>query len=126
MRKPKAIHLRRFSQLAFLLIFITLFLQVKDPLNSILPPDLLLRLDPLAGIISSVAQRQIIVKFLPSLFVILLTIVLSRSFCGWVCPLGTILDIWNRIFPSDKDGGDRRWKYALLFGLIFLTGFKIL
>ena len=63
MRKPKAIHLRRFSQISFLLIFCILFLQAKDPLYKAIPPDLLLRLDPLAGSIVIIASRSLAVTF---------------------------------------------------------------
>jgi polyferredoxin len=122
MQRPKAIHLRRLSQILFLTLFLALFLKARDPLSGGLPPDLLLRLDPLAGLVVSVAQRAIIAAFWPALIILLLTFLLGRSFCGWVCPLGTTLDLWNRIAPHRR--GDRRWKYAVLtavFVLAFLS-----
>ncbi len=121
MRKPKAINLRRFSQILFLLIFVVLFLQTRDPLHQTIPPDLLLRIDPLAGLITSLADRAFIIKFWPALITLALAFVLGRSFCGWVCPLGTCLDGWNRITPAGRQRGKRQWKYAILLGTFLLA-----
>lgn len=120
MKAPEAIHIRRFSQAAFLLIFLALFLTARDPLQKIIPPDLLLRLDPLAGLTAMIARREIIAAFWPALIVLAGTYILGRSFCGWVCPLGTSLDIWNRILPHGRRRGRRAWKYALLFAIVLL------
>ena len=125
MRKPRTIHLRRFSQITFLLIFCILFLQAKDPLHKAIPPDLLLRLDPLAGVIVIITGRSLSATFWPALIVLLLSLALGRSFCGWVCPLGSTLDIWNRILPAGKRRGNRRWKYAILLGVVLLAIFSI-
>lgn len=125
MKKLETIHLRRFSQIAFLLIFIILFLQIRDPWRETIPPDLLLRLDPLAGAAAMIAGRTIIAAFWPALITLLLSFFLGRSFCGWVCPLGASLDIWNRIIPPGRRRGNRRWKYALLFGTLLLSFLSI-
>jgi polyferredoxin len=53
-----------------------------------------------------------------TLFTLILTIVLGRVWCGWVCPMGTVL-YWTR-FKGAIDRGERlsgRWwavKYVLL------------
>lgn len=54
---------------------------------------------------------------------IVLTLVFGRFFCGWVCPLGTILDLVGRfwrgsqaVLPSD----DQRWRRVKYYVLIFL------
>ncbi len=121
MKKLQTIHLRRISQVLFLSVFLFLFFQARDPLASPLPPDLLLRIDPLAGLITLIASRTLLVAFWPALLLLFLTFFLGRSFCGWVCPLGTCLDLWNRILPAGKRRGDRRWKYALLLGMLLLS-----
>lgn len=121
MNKPRAIHYRRTSQVVFLLLFVFLFLQVRDPLMQTIPPDFLLRLDPLAGSIAMIASRTVQSTFWPMLIILLLSLALGRSFCGWVCPLGSSLDIWNRVVPPGKRRGDRRWKYGLLLGIALLA-----
>ena len=125
MRKIKTIHLRRLSQITFLLLFLFLFLQLRDPLYETIPPDLLLRVDPLAGAVVMIAGRTIISAFWLALIVLLLTFILGRSFCGWVCPLGTTLDLWNRLIPAGRRRGNRHWKYALLLGTILLAAISI-
>jgi MauM/NapG family ferredoxin protein len=57
------------------------------------------------------------------------TVVLGRFFCNWACPLGTTLDIWDRIIGRKRKGGTpatakrperlRNLKYyALVFFLV--------
>lgn len=68
-----------------------------------------------------VAHRAAILTFWPALIILALTFTLGRGFCGWICPLGSSLDIWNRIWPHGMRKGNRRWKYALLFGILLLA-----
>src|ERR1700687_3255833 len=64
----------------------------------------------------------------PSLFILLLTMWGGRIFCGWICPLGTLIDVTDRllyrkgkIFYNPKRSEThafRNWKYIyLLVGL---------
>ena len=61
-----------------------------------------------------------------ALVVVVLTLVLGRVFCGWVCPLGTLIDLAGRFFAwcwPDRKRRDRyspwqRTKYYLLVGLL--------
>jgi polyferredoxin len=86
-----------------------------------------IRLDPLLMISQSIASRQVLAGSLISLGVILLTLVFGRAWCGWLCPLGTLLDVFQ---PSPKKGEKesvsdtwRRWKYLLLVGILVLAVF---
>ena len=85
-------NLRRISQIAFLLLFIVLFVQTeykgKNELG--LPVRLFLDFDPLVALSSLLASHAVRTIFLFSLVTIALTFLLGRFFCGWVCPLGTI------------------------------------
>ena len=59
-----------------------------------LPADLFFRLDPLAGIAGMIAARQIVPALLIGAAVMLVaTLLLGRVWCGWLCPLGTVLDV---------------------------------
>ena len=59
--------------------------------------NLLFRLDPLAGAAAMLAARQFIAAFWPAAVIVALTLLFGRFFCGWICPLGTFLDIFHRL-----------------------------
>ena len=120
MGASRSMIIRRASQVLFLLLFLGLFLTARDPLQQAIPPDLLLRIDPFAGLIVILADRAIIAAFWPALIILLLTVLLGRSFCGWVCPLGTTLDGWKHLISPGKMRGRHRWKYILLISLALL------
>ena len=53
-----------------------------------------------------------------ALIILLLTLVFGRAWCGWLCPLGTVLDLfhprrWKNKQPSIPEG-TRSIKYFLL------------
>ncbi len=121
MRGPSSIQIRRASQILFLLAFLGLFLTARDPLQKAIPPDLLLRIDPFAGLMAVIADRAIITAFWPALLILALTILLGRSFCGWACPLGTTLDVWKHLIPHGKMRGRHGWKYILLISTALLA-----
>jgi polyferredoxin len=90
---------RRVAQLALLVAFLWLFRRTEysgaDQLAG--GENLFFRADPLAALAAMLASRQIIASFWPAAVVLGLTAVLGRFFCGWVCPLGTLLDGFHRL-----------------------------
>jgi polyferredoxin len=91
---------RRAAQLALLVIFLWLFRRTESSGADQLAggENIFFRLDPLAGMAAMLAARELISAFWPALVVVVLTVVLGRFFCGWVCPLGTLLDYFHRLF----------------------------
>lgn len=83
---------------------------------------LIMRLDPLAMLAGTIAGRSFILLSLVSLFMVALSLALGRAWCGWLCPLGTVLDwsSFNRWRPNRKPlaGGWRSVKYVLLVAII--------
>jgi polyferredoxin len=57
--------------------------------------DLPLRLDPLLVLANMLAARIILAGSLLAIITIIVTIVFGRVWCGWICPLGTILDLFK-------------------------------
>jgi len=119
MTAQRWVRLRQTVQYLFLALFLYLFiLTVKDRWSP-LPVDLFYRLDPLAAISASLAGRTIPAKLLLALVTLAATLILGRVWCGWVCPLGTLLDLFR--FRRAKESANRvspRWrqvKYFLLF-----------
>jgi polyferredoxin len=91
---------RRAAQLALLLVFFWLFRRTESTGADQLAggENFLFRLDPLPAATAMLAARQIIALFWPAAVVVLLTALVGRFFCGWVCPLGTLLDYFHRVF----------------------------
>ena len=81
-------------------------------------------LDPLAALASTIAARALISSMIMALFTVVITLMWGRVWCGWICPLGTLLD-WIR-FPRTRERAlslSPHWKtvkYLILF--FILTG----
>jgi MauM/NapG family ferredoxin protein len=119
------LYLRRTSQMAFFLLFLWLFLKAEYAGQDELawPVDLFFRFDPLILAAHLLTLSPLVKGLLWSLVFVVLTFVLGRFFCGWVCPLGTTLDGFRRLlFRPRPDSGVadrwRRFKYYLLFFLL--------
>jgi MauM/NapG family ferredoxin protein len=78
-----------------------------------LPADLFFRLDPLVGLVNLLAARRLVPALLIGGAVTLVaTLALGRVWCGWLCPLGTVLD-WTparRPRPKEADLAPRPLK----------------
>ncbi len=84
--------------------------------------DLFFRLNPLASLSAMIASRAWIPRMALAIVTLALTLLLGRVWCGWICPLGTLLG-WVRLRPiSNLRSPSPRWrsvKYILL--LLILT-----
>jgi len=82
---------------------------------------LLMRLDPLAMLAEAIAGRSIQPYLIISLAMILLALVAGRAWCGWLCPMGTLLEWlsfnrWRRKKIRMADGW-RSVKYIILLAI---------
>jgi polyferredoxin len=114
---------RRITQLAFLVFFFVLFLKARFPYDDTLSSDLFLRFSPLIPLFDFIDNFTLSLLFWPALIILFLTIFLGRFFCGWICPLGTVIDFSSKCVnsPSNKwsDKFDRL-RY-LKFGILIVT-----
>ncbi len=98
------LRLRRASQFFILLLFFFLFIKTDyngtDELQY--GVNIFFRLDPLIATCAMFAGKTLITLFLPALVTVLLTILLGRFYCGWFCPLGTLLDLTNRLWRGNR------------------------
>ena len=96
--------------LFLLLLFMTLFRERWEGLNPYLPVDLFLRLDPLAFLATSLAERQWVKGIALLIPLLVVTVLLGRVFCGWMCPLGTTLDLFEKVTRAPQPVLRRREK----------------
>jgi polyferredoxin len=85
----------RVCQLLLLLAFLFLFLRTEYRGSDTIPTAInsFFRVDPLVLVSYLVATRSFTWLLFPALLLLLFTLILGRFFCGWICPLGTVLDL---------------------------------
>jgi polyferredoxin len=125
------IWLRRGCQLVCLGGFIALLAASLNQLTLFIPENFFLRLDPLILIGTSLAMGGLAASYIPALIVLASGPFLGRAFCGYVCPMGTILDGGQFIVKAKRDKSAltkySAWKYLLLtlIMLAALTGVSL-
>ena len=142
MTAKQLVWLRRLCQILFLLFFILLLIESRLPQDLYLDytqafdaaPDLRLewpvtfffQLDPLVFLSSLVAGAVWISGFGWAIAVIVLTILLGRWFCSFVCPFGTLHHAVSALKPSlkgehlqraNRKTTSQRIKYFILIAL---------
>jgi ferredoxin len=109
------IALRKFIQTIVLLVFLFYFISSQHGgLVSDLPNEIM-RLDPLTALAQSLAKRAPVPGLLLAAGMIVVAIIFGRAWCGWLCPLGTLID-WISPHKNSKGNlfsGWRRVKYFL-------------
>lgn len=113
---------RKIVQLSFLTAFILLFIGSRRGTWPAWLVDLPMRLDPLAMLANAIASRTLAAASLLALLTLLLTILLGRVWCGWICPLGSVLDL-AAFKPGKKalrppSESWRQVKYSLLVAIL--------
>ena len=115
---------RKIVQIAALLIVIVLLIMTR---RGGWPPDvvnLIMRLDPLAVLAQALSSRSFLLGSAVVLFTLLLTVIAGRAWCGWLCPLGTVLDLVplrKRTLRDKQPNIPNAWrsvKYGLLIVIL--------
>lgn len=90
---------RRITQLTALGLALALFLATRttDGFAVHRATELIFLLDPLVALSALLAGSVVLAALAGLLFAVALALLAGRSFCGWLCPLGTSLDLVRRL-----------------------------
>ena len=108
---------RQAAQALSLVGFLALFVASSGGQASPALIGLSFRLDPLAMLAQSIAARALLLTSALALLTVVLTLAVGRASCGWLCPLGTLLDIITpRRRPARREALEpwRSGKYLIL------------
>lgn len=120
----QATPIRRAVQTGCLLLYLWLFLVVSWPYaarfssqvlpdKEWLPAEIFLWLDPLVGLSTALAARAWNVALIGMAVILATSLVLPRGFCGYLCPLGTVIDLFDvflrRCLPTRKARSAHGW-----------------
>ncbi len=146
MKPGHLVWLRRLSQTFFLILFLFLLVESRLPQDIFFdytqamgdsqdirirqPVTFFFQLDPLVWLSSLISGHTWIKGFGWAVFVVILTLLLGRVFCGFICPFGTIHNVisyfkpslkGNRLFQANRKSPALRIKYFLLICVIIAT-----
>jgi len=86
---------QRLLQLPLFFLFLSLLWLAAYPLPAWFEVDLFLRLDPLISLGSMAVARTFIPKAAWAFVILGLALFLGRVFCGYLCPMGATIDLWD-------------------------------
>jgi polyferredoxin len=113
--------LRRIVQVAALLAFVAIFVWSRRggwPGSLVNIP---MRLDPLAVLAHLLASRTLLAGSALALITVGLTLALGRAWCGWLCPLGTTLDLLPLRRRRNVAEGPADWWRGVKYVLLLIT-----
>jgi len=108
-------------------LWVALILATRHPMDSWIarhiPVSLMLRIDPLVATVVTGGMRMMVSIVMLGFVTLIVSVLLGRVFCGWVCPLGSIFDFYGwflRRFRVKFHGPSPKW-YRLKYYLFFAT-----
>ncbi len=133
-RKHRALQIIRIAvQTVFLILFLKLFFGThftgQDYIGDV---EAFFHFDPFLALIAFVASRAVFAAFAWAALTLIVTAVLGRVVCGWVCPLGTLHQFFSWVFLKTKLRRTRKaargglgWKYLVLAAVLVASVFTL-
>jgi ferredoxin len=93
--------------------------------KEVIPAEIFLAIDPLVSLSTAIAARSWVWSLVSASAILLVCVLIPRGFCGYLCPLGTTIDLFDwtissrfRRFRVADDGWWVHIKYYLLAGTL--------
>ena len=93
---------RRVIQILSLALFFFLFFTSVFTWTGAIPHDLFLKTNPLAALAVLVTAPSMAEPFALALIVVISAMLMGRAYCGYVCPLGVVLDAGGKITRAKR------------------------
>jgi hypothetical protein len=116
---------RKITQAVALLTFLVLCVMSQRDAWTPTLVNLVMRISPLTMLSQAIASQTFLSGSLVALLLIGVTVIFGRAWCGWLCPMGTVLDLFQIRKNNQKPDAQsplRSIKYILLV-VIFTTAF---
>lgn len=119
----------RISRYLFFAVFLILFVMTeyrgKDEIS--VAVNSFFRANPLVFLTYILAEKSFTVLLMPGAIMFVTAVFLGRFFCGWICPLGTTIDIATKWIKKKKPLGGLQGnlKYYILFTLLAAAIFNM-
>lgn len=123
--------LRRTVQALCLLFFYVLLIFTVEPYKPPVATNLFLKLSPLNALSTLLSSRALFAGIWIALIPIVLTLLMGRFFCGWVCPMGTTIDVCDHFLRrlrkkfSPRKRKTHHAKYYILIIVILFSLFQL-
>ncbi len=129
----RVVWLRRTTQAGFLLLFFYFFLQTTyHPINRTGGrTTFFFEIDPLVTLTVWLAAHAVASALLLSVVTVVATIFFGRWFCGWICPFGTLHNLFTGIRGGTlknrlETGSYTSWQKLKYYVLVFFLGGALL
>jgi len=129
----KYLYLRRLCQFLCAAMVIYIIWETRYPADRSINARYIFHIDPLVMFMTAISERLLIAGLITASVTLLLTLLLGRFFCGWICPLGASMDFLSmllkpvyrlmRIRPAETGPGRARFSRYMVLFVIF--GFAV-
>jgi len=94
--------------------------------KEIVDAEAFLALDPLVSVTAAVAARAWVWSLPWAGVLLAVSLLAPRGFCGWLCPLGTLCDISDRVLALPRLKRDGGWIHLKYYALLIVAMASVL